>query len=47
VSNGRAPEGTACDKRIGKQEGSTYWYGVNGRADQVARCVQAALTSAE
>jgi hypothetical protein len=36
VSNGRATQGTTCDRRIGVAP----WHGVNGRADQVATCVK-------
>jgi hypothetical protein len=41
VSNGRATQGTMCNPRVGRLEGSTAYYGVNGRADQVAVCVRA------
>jgi hypothetical protein len=43
TSNGRAVEGAACNPSVGALIGSTYWYGVDGRTDQVARCVKEPL----
>lgn len=40
VSNGRAMEGTSCNPTVGRIEGSTAYYGVNARTDQVAVCVR-------
>jgi len=38
VSNGRATQDTPCDPAVGRLEGATAYFGVNGRADQVAVC---------
>jgi hypothetical protein len=41
VSNGRATQDTACDPAVGRLEGTTAYYGVNGNPAQVAVCVRA------
>jgi hypothetical protein len=41
TSNGRATAGSACNPTVGRVEGAVAYYGVNGRADQVAVCVRA------
>jgi hypothetical protein len=40
ISNGRITQGTPCDPTVGRMEGSTAYYGVNGRPDLVAVCVR-------
>jgi hypothetical protein len=40
VSGARATAGTDCDPAVGRIEGSSAYYGVNGRPDQVALCVR-------
>ena len=40
ASNGRATAGAPCRPSVGRIEGSTAYFGVNNRADQVAVCVK-------
>jgi hypothetical protein len=40
VSTARAAQDTPCNPAVGRVEGTTAYYGVNGRTDQVAVCVR-------
>jgi hypothetical protein len=40
ISGVRAPQGTACDTKIGQVVGSSAYYGVNQSSSQVSLCVK-------